>query len=129
MLRAIWDGPHSIEDIQIAQDELDALFTGHAGTSDVTIRSATGEAAGQNRACLAVHNVVGPIDEIAQALLGAKRLILLVGATSQTLMGHELKIILAEIRLRIDESCSISLGIRYLRHSEDDKLFVTVIFS
>ena len=88
-----------------------------------------GHAGGPHRASLAVRNAVATSREFARVIHKAKKIIVLVGAAATTLIGRELKIIFRELRRRVDESCSINLGIHYLETSEDDILFVTVIFS
>lgn len=129
LLLAIWDRPRGEGYIGIADDEFQALLTADGVSTTVTIISAVGQATGPHRASLAVRNAVGTSEEFAQAINGAKKLVVLVGAAPAALKGRELKIILCELRGHVDESCSISLGIQYLEPSEDDVLFVTVIFS
>lgn len=129
LLLEICRGPRGSSDIEITKDDFDALLTGGGASSKITIRSAVGESGGPDRARLAVYNAVGATEEIAHAFHGAKRLVVLVRAAPATLMGREIKIILSEFRRRVDESCSISLGIQHVAPSEDDTLCVTVISS
>lgn len=129
LLLAICAGPSCDGDIGIAEDELQALLTADGVSTTVTIISAEGQATGPRRAFLAVHSAVASKNEIEQAIHGAKKIVVLVRAAPGTLMCRELKIIFRELRRRVEESCSISLGIHYLEPSEDDLMFVTVIFS
>ena len=129
LLVAMCAGSYGDGDIGIAEEEFQALLTADGVSTTVTILSAVGHAAGPHRASLAARNAVATSKEFAQAIHEAKKFIVLVGAATATLMGRELKIIFRELRRRVDESCSISLGIHYIVPSEDDILFVTIIFS
>ena len=129
LLIAMCAAPCSDGDIGIAEEDFQALLTADGVSTTVTIRSAVGHAGGPHRASLAVRNAVSSNYEFAQAIHGAKKLVVLVGAAPVTLIGCELKIIFRELRRRVDESCSINLGIQYLETSHDDILFVTIIFS
>lgn len=129
LLLKIWHRPRGSSDIVIAKDDLNSFLTGDGVYSKITIRSIVGKSSGLNRACLAVRNAVGVSQASPQALHVAKRLIVLVSAAPTTLMGREIKIILSEFRRRVDETCTISLGIHYLEPSKDDSLCVTVISS
>ena len=121
--------PCGDRDIGIAEEDFQALLTANGGSTTVTIRSAVGHADGPYRASLAVRNAVATNYEFAQAIHGAKKMAVLVGAAPATLMGRELKIIFHELRRCVDDSCSINLGIQYLDTSYDDILSVTIIFS
>lgn len=129
LLIAMSAAPCGDRDIGIAEEDFQALLTADGVSTTVTIQSTAGHAGGPHRASIAVRNAVGANYELAQAIHGSKRLVVLVGAAPATLMGRELKIIFRELRRRVNDSCSINLGIRYLEPSEDDVLFVTVIFS
>ena len=129
LLMAISAGPLNEGEIGIAEDEFHALLTGQVASTTVAVRSAVGHAVGTERAALAIREALRPCDEFAPAIRGAHNLVVLVGAASATLMGRELKIISRELRIHVGESCSISLGVQCLEPSDDDPLFVAVIFS
>ena len=129
LIMAISAGPLNEGEIGIAEDEFHALLTGQGTSTTVAIRSAVGRAVGPARAALATRETLRPYDEFAQAIRGAHNLVVLVGAAPATLMGRELKIISRELRIHVGGSCSISLGVQCLEPSDDDPLFVTVIFS
>ena len=129
LLVAISGGPLNEADIGIAEDEFHALLTGQGASTTVAVRSAVGHAVGPERAALATLQALCAHDEFAQAILGAHKVVVFVGAAPATLVGRELKIISRELRSRVGESCSISLGVQCLEPSDDDPLFVAVIFS
>jgi cell division GTPase FtsZ len=129
LLIAMCAAPCGDGDIRVEEEDFQALLTADGGSTTVAIRSAVGRAGGPHRASLAVRNAVATSKEFAQAIHEAKKIIVLVVAARATLMGRELKNISRELRRCVDESCPISLGVHYLERSDDDFLFVTIIFS
>lgn len=129
LLLDIFAGTSSDGDIDIAKNELLSLLTPARPAGTVTILSAVGQATGPDRASLSIQRAVATDNGFAQAIQTAQKLIVVVHAVRATLMGYELKIICRELRSRVDQGCSISLGINYLQSPEDLALTVSIICS
>ncbi len=130
LMMGIWsDVSAHREGIGIANSEFRNLLYGCGALTNVSVGSGVGQSIGIDRARLATLDAIAASKSCCTALDDAMRLVVIVSARLETLVGREIKAVLGALRASVRDSCAISLGTRDLEPTADDHLQVTLVFS
>jgi hypothetical protein len=130
LMQTIWGGEaQEWNGISVSEEDFRGLLIGCGSYEKVIIGSGVGQSTGPERARLATLSATDATSSHGIALNSARRLIVLVSAPADTLMGREIKVVLGELRRSVPDTCAVSLGIRYVKPIPEDLLRVAIIFS